>query len=285
MSHIMCPRYKTHSYGALTALQDGCDCHDLRLEDSVAPAYQAIHPSIIYHQLDLKRAADSQTSLQSMLIPNHAISFFIWTRPPLPATAGGGMWTEQPTCAPHPSRRRDPSTSPCGSRDATAPACHSRRRKCAGRPTCASSSAPRSQRAQHVSVPLARRDRPRLPRPTAGGGMCAGRPTRVPHRARRDRREPSSSPGRMDLSEAGSFPPMPPGELSRSVLGSLRLQPAGSGTRGPPGAHLAAGRAAVAGGGGRVARAARARARLAAISTREMRHTREPPGAQPCRRP
>jgi hypothetical protein len=28
MSKIMCPLCKKHSYGALTALQDGCDCHD-----------------------------------------------------------------------------------------------------------------------------------------------------------------------------------------------------------------------------------------------------------------
>ena len=50
----------------------------------------------------------------------------------------------------------------------------------------------RSSRADHVPVPLARRDRPHPA--TAGGGMCARRHKFVPHPAHRDRSEPSTSP-------------------------------------------------------------------------------------------
>ena len=86
------------------------------------------------------------------------------------ATAGGGMRAERHTCVPHPAGhdRREPSTRPCRSCDATAPACHGLRRdvRRVAR-VCAASGNSRSPRAaQHVPVPLARRNP--LPPATAG---------------------------------------------------------------------------------------------------------------------
>jgi hypothetical protein len=65
-------------------------------------------------------------------------------------------------CVPHPARRdrSEPSTSPCQSRGATDPRLPWLAAGCAlGVPlVCAAASASRSQRAEHVPVPLARRD-------------------------------------------------------------------------------------------------------------------------------
>jgi hypothetical protein len=111
--------------------------------------------------------------------------------------SGSGMCAGRPTDAQHPARRdrREPSTSPCSLCNATAPACHGRRRGVRWMAhvcltVCAASGATRSQRAENVPVPLVRGDRPCLPRPAAEcvqGGPSVCRIRRVTIAASRAR--------------------------------------------------------------------------------------------------
>jgi hypothetical protein len=94
-------------------------------------------------------------------------------------------------CVQHPRRRNrsEPSTSPCRSRDAT---CHPA--TCGGglrlaAHVCAAPGASRSQRAEHVPVPLARRYMPprHVRRGSVLGGPCVCRTRRVAITASRAR--------------------------------------------------------------------------------------------------
>jgi hypothetical protein len=118
------------------------------------------------------------------------------------------------SCVPLPARRdrSEPSTSPCQSRGATDPRLPLLAAGCApGAPlVCAASGVSRSQRAEHVHVPLARRDRstpatvaarcaPDTPLVCATSG--ASRPQRAEHVpvpiTRRDRSPPTMACGGM----------------------------------------------------------------------------------------